>query len=101
MVDFRDAWTAELDRLELDVALAERLLKSAELKLLPEWIEPVMRGPLPSDLVPRARLILERQLAVAHKLTARVASTQKHQALNERLRDNMAPDVPVYVDLTA
>lgn len=94
-------WETELDRLELDVALAERMLRSNEPGALPDWAPPVVRVPLPGDLLPRARLLHERQLAVAHALTSRLASTARHQALTDRVRDNLPPEVPVYVDVSA
>ncbi len=103
--DFHEAWTAELDRLEVDVELAETMLASAaapaeELVLRP-WTPPVMRGPLPADLEPRARLVLERQLAVAYLLTERLTATDRHRRLTQRIRDTGEPDIPVYVDVSA
>ena len=60
-----------------------------------------MHGPMPEDLVPRARLILEKQLAVAHALTQKASSSARHLQLNEKLRTSMTPDIPVYVDVSA
>lgn len=99
-MDFRAAWEAELERLELDVARAESLLAAHAPEPLPAW-EPPRIGPLPEDLVPRARLVLERQLAVAHLLTQRISSTGQQRRLTERIRENAEPDVPVYVDVSA
>ncbi len=106
--DFRAEWVAALERLECDVATAEGLLavenfteeNAAELALR-TWEPPAMRAPLPSDLEPRARLVLERQLAVAYLLTERLTRTSKHRELTDRLRNDAHPDVPVYVDLRA
>ncbi len=95
------AWETELDRIELDVELAERMLKQADVRPLPVWSPPSMVVPLPEDLLPRARLLHERQLAVVHALTSRVASTVRHQALADRVRETTPPDVPVYVDVSA
>ena len=104
--DFREEWVAALERLECDVETAEALLAvesfPAETALaFTSWEPPVMRAPLPSDLEPRARLVLERQLAVAYLLTERLTRTSKHRELTERLRNDAHPDVPVYVDLRA
>lgn len=94
-------WETELDRIELDVRMAERMLRSADPQPLAEWAPPAIAVPLPEDLLPRARLLHERQLAVAHALTSRLASTVRHQALADRMRENTPPDVPVYVDVSA
>jgi hypothetical protein len=102
--DFRSAWVAELDRLEVDVELAEAMLaadRAAELSPPAPWEPPVMRGPLPSDLEPRARLVLERQLAVAYRMTERLTENSRHQRLTRAIRDTAQPDVPIYLDLNA
>jgi hypothetical protein len=98
---FRDQWVAELERLEADVELAESMLKANETPVLPDWQPPVVREPLPSDLEPRARLVLERQLAVAYFLTERLTATAKERQLTQRIRETTHPDIPVYVDLNA
>jgi hypothetical protein len=100
-VSFRDQWVAELTRLEADVALAEAALRTNEAPVLPAWERPTVRGPLPAELEDRARLILERQLAVGHRITQRLISTGRERALNQRFRDTAHPDVPVYFDVDA
>lgn len=100
-VSFRDQWVAELTRLEADVTLAESALRSNEAPVLPTWERPTVRGPLPAELEDRARLVLERQLAVAHLLTQRLTATSRERALHRRLRDTAQPDVPVYLDVDA
>jgi hypothetical protein len=102
--DFRAAWVAELDRLEVDVELAEAMLaadRAAELPHLDAWAPPEMRAPLPSDLEPRARLVLERQLAVAYRMTERLTETGRHRRFTQAVRDTAQPDVPIYLDLTS
>lgn len=102
--DFHAAWVAALDRLEVDVTQAEAMLAvndpAADLGALPAWAPPVMRGPLPSDLEPRARLVLERQLAVAHRLTVRLTATGRERRLTQAIKDTAHPDVPIYLDLS-
>ena len=102
--EFRAAWVAELDRLEVDVELAEAMIaadRAAELFPPAPWEPPVMRGPLPSDLEPRARLVLERQLAVAVRMTERLTETGRHRRLTQAIRETAQPDVPIYLDLNA
>ena len=98
---FHDQWVAELTRLEADVTLAELALRANEAPVLPAWERPVVRGPLPSELEDRARLVLERQLAVAHQLTQRLTATGKERSLHDRLRGTAHTDVPVYLDIDA
>jgi hypothetical protein len=98
---FHDQWVAELTRLEADVALAESVLRSNEAPVLPAWERPTVRGPLPVELEDRARLVLERQLAVAHHLTQRLTATGRERALTQRFRDTAHADVPVYFDVDA
>ena len=102
--DFHAAWVAELDRLEVDVELAEAVIaadRALESELLAPWSPPVLRGPLPSDLEPRARLVLERQLAVAYRMTERLTETGRHRRLTQAIRDTAEPDIPIYLDLNA
>jgi len=101
--EFHAAWVEALDRLEVDVTAAEAMLAAAteEPVALAPWVPPPVRGPLPSDLEPRARLVLERQLAVAQRLTQRVTRTGRHRQLTERIRGTAHADIPVYVDLRA
>ena len=102
--DFHAAWVAELDRLEVDVELAEAMLaadRAAELEPPAPWSPPPARGPLPSDLEPRARLVLERQLAVAYRMTERLTETGRHRRLTQAIRETAQPDLPIYLDLNA
>ena len=98
---FRDEWIAELTRLEADVTLAELALRANEAPVLPAWERPTVRGPLPAELEDQARFILERQLAVAHRMTQRLTATGRERALHERLRGTAHVDVPVYLDIDA
>jgi hypothetical protein len=102
--DFHAAWAAELDRLEVDVEVAEAMLaadRAAELDPPAPWTPPVMRVPLPSDLEPRARLVLERQLAVAYRMTERLTETGQHRRFTQAVRNTAQPDIPIYVNLNA
>lgn len=102
VVSFRAEWEAALDRLEMDVALAEKLLVSAGDPAPPrQWEPPNLRGPMPADLVPRARLLHERQLATARQIALAAAATKRQAALAAKVTDTVTPDVPVYLDITA
>jgi hypothetical protein len=105
MSDWHDTWVAELDRLELTLAEAEALLRSNDPPVVPSespaW-QPQARGVLPEDLLPRARLVHERQLALAHALAERALRTHQHSQLARVIRDStMRPEIPVYLDISA
>ena len=100
-IDWHTAWVGALDRLELDVERAEQMLRANDPEPMPAWEPPVMQMSLPDDLLPRAQLILERQLAVAEDIARAVTTTQRHQALTARISANIPPEVPVYLDVTA
>ena len=73
----------------------------ARKRRLERWAPPAMRSPLPSDLEPRARLVLERQLAVAHRLSEQLTQNGRHRRYTSAVRNNAEVDIPVYVDLRA
>ena len=100
--EFHAAWVAALERLEVDVELAEAMLMvEHEVPALEAWEPPPVRGPLPADLEPRARLVLERQLAVAHRMAERLMENGRHRRYTQAVRSTFHPDLPVYVDLQA
>lgn len=101
VVSFRQEWEAALDRLELDVELAEQMLTSSAPALPEPWEPPNLRGPMPDDLLPRARLLHERQLAAARDIALAATANRRHVALTSKLSSTVPPDVPVYLDVTA
>ena len=102
VADFHAEWVAALEQLEVDVDAAEALLAAdAEIEPPAPWTPPVIRAPLPSDLQPRARLVLERQLAVAHRLSEQLTRNGRHRRYTTAVRNNAEVDIPVYVDLRA
>ena len=101
MESFRAEWEAALDRLELDVELAEQLLVAATPVPPQPWQPPALRGPMPEDLMPRARLLHERQLAAARDLALAAAANRRQVALANKVTDTYTADVPVYLDVTA
>ncbi|HEU5038073.1 MAG TPA: hypothetical protein VFT70_13785 [Nocardioides sp.] len=95
-------WETALDRLELDVILAERKLDDPTAPDLEAWDEPDLVGPLPADLVDRARAILARQRVVRDRLTATAQGLRRHQDFATRVdRATARSGRPVYVDLEA
>jgi hypothetical protein len=100
--DFHDEWVAALRRMEVDVELAEAMLAADhEVVELAPWTAPAMRCPLPSDLEPRARLVLERQLAVTHRMAERLMENGRHRRFTQAVRGTFSVDIPVYVDMQA
>ena len=102
---FRAEWEAELNRLELDVVRVERMLAgdSTSVPVTRPWMPPVVREPLPHDLVPRARALLDRQDRAGTALRRALASAGKQLAYGSRVGDatTSGPAQPVYLDLEA
>ena len=100
--DWRDAWTAALDELELDVAAAEALLtdghRYAEHAPASLWKAPTGLGALPLELRPRADEILTRQLAAAEAIARRLVATRQQMAMAARIETGEAVKRPVYLD---
>lgn len=99
--DWHEEWATALDRLELELHRAEQLLRANAPTPTVAWEPPVMRAPLPTDLMPRARLILERQLALANDVALAVARTRRELALTAKVAETAPPEIPVYLDVTA
>ncbi|MBU4337492.1 MAG: hypothetical protein KJ548_13100 [Actinobacteria bacterium] len=106
MVDtaWDSAWTSALESLELDVAVAERVLDNnhlpsvAEVAALAAWRPPADLGPLPASLADRARALLERQLATAAAIGRAMTMNRRQLAALTALRPVQAAR-PVFLDL--
>lgn len=102
MTDWRAAWTAALDELELDVAAAEAMLSDdhryAERAPADLWKAPTELGALPLELRPRADEILTRQLRAAEEIARRLVATRQQMAMNARIETGEAVKRPVYLD---
>jgi hypothetical protein len=100
--DWRGAWTAALDELEMDVAATEAMLsdghRMAETPRANPWQAPQDLGALPLDLKPRADEILARQLAAATEIGRRLTATRQQQAVTARIETGGAANRPVYLD---
>ncbi|GCE78295.1 hypothetical protein [Cellulomonas biazotea] len=103
---FHDAWVRALDDLEVDVAAAEELLRTAHLAPVAEvaraavWQPPSALGPLPASLQVRGQALLDRQVDVARRTAQALVRSRRHLAATEALRPP-SPDLPVYVDQQA
>lgn len=100
--DWRDAWTAALDELEMDVASTEAMLADARrLNETPEadpWRPPQDLGALPLELAPRADEILTRQLRAAEEIARRLTSTRQQQVVTGRIETGERMKRPLYLD---
>jgi hypothetical protein len=100
--DWRDAWTAALDELEMDVDATEAMLadsrRMAETPPSDLWQAPQDLGALPLELKPRADEILTRQIAVAQEIARRMTSTQQQLAVTARIETGERVKRPIYLD---
>ncbi|HEY8532326.1 MAG TPA: hypothetical protein VIL44_00370 [Micromonospora sp.] len=99
------AWVAALDALERDVASIEAMLETPRhaeevTERVEPWQPPTGLGPLPPDLVPRAKELLARQSAAVEKLTRLMAVNRQQTALVARLETGAVRGIPEYVDRT-
>lgn len=95
-------WETALDRLELDVLLAERKLADPDAPELEAWDEPDLVGPMPADLVDRALAILARQRVVRDRLAVTMQGLRRHHEFATRVdRATARTGRPVYVDVDA
>jgi hypothetical protein len=100
--NWRTAWTAALDRLELDVTTTETMLaeqhRQAEMPPAELWRPPTDLGPLPSELRPRADEILSRQLRAAEEIARRLTANRQQTAMIGRMETGEAVKRPLYLD---
>ena len=100
--NWRKAWTAALDELEMDVAEVEAMLaderRMAETPPSDLWRPPTELGALPLELKPRADEILTRQLAAAEELARRLTANRQQTAVAARIETGESAKRPVYVD---
>lgn len=100
--EWRNAWTAALDELELDVVATEALLIDARrlTETMPAqlWKPPAELGALPIELLPRADEILTRQLAAAQEVARRLTATRAQITMGAKIETGEAVKRPVYLD---
>ena len=100
--DWRGAWIAALDALELDVTQVETMLaderRHAETPPADIWRAPTELGALPLELKPRADEILTRQLRVAEEIARRLTTNRQQWAMTGRIETGEMVKRPLYVD---
>jgi hypothetical protein len=100
--DWRGAWTAALDELELDVSRVEAMLvdehRNATTPPADLWRPPTELGALPLELKPRADEILTRQLKAAEEIARRLTANRQQMAMTSRVETGESVKRPVYVD---
>ncbi|WP_436698132.1 hypothetical protein [Nocardioides sp. BYT-33-1] len=99
------SWVEALDRLEAHADHAERMLQGSTAATggaPAPWLPPAELGPLPNDLVPRARQLLARQQRLMAAIPTVLAGTRRQQQVTDRVgRATTLPPAPVYLDVTA
>ena len=93
-------WETVLDRLEVEVLWAERLLRAAKPLDPSGWTPPRAIGPMPEHLLERAREIHARQLETVGKLVdAMRRSTQQRVYVSTALE--VSPERPRFIDVAS
>lgn len=103
MTDRHDLdWQTVLDRLELDLVLAERKLADPDAPDPEPWSEPHLAGPIPGALLDRARTLLSRQQVLRDTLAVAALALRRQEQLTVRLDRAATPRVTsVYLDVDA
>lgn len=102
-MDWRIAWVAALDALEADVDAVEQMItdehRRRDLPAAMTWEPPVGLPALPSELRPRADVILARQLAAAQALSLAMTTNRRQTAFAARIEvGTPGKAIPSYVD---
>lgn len=95
-------WATALDRLELDVIRAERMLEDPSRPAPEDWDEPMLEGPIPADLRDRAIALRERQRRVQAAMSDTLGAIARQHEFAARVdRATRQAGAAVYVDVTA
>ena len=104
-------WETALDRLELDLMRAERLLHhdrspALDSPVINDWDEPDLDGPVPDDLYERAVELRARQESLQAALASRLGTIRREHAFAARVeratgRAAGRSERPVYLDVDA
>ena len=103
--EWRGAWSAALEAVEMDVQAAEELIsrlhQDAQDEELPvaaaqDWIAPSLLGPVPLEFADRARRLLRRQLEVSERLAEAMVQLRSHRRALGKM--DRAERPPVYYD---
>ncbi len=99
-VDWAGAWTTALGELELEVNRAEALLKSAETEApeVSQWAPPSHIGPLPAELLDRAKALHAKQMRVTQAIMTALTHNRAQAAVTARMETGHVAPRPVYVD---
>jgi hypothetical protein len=97
-----DAWARALDALEAHLLVARELAAGRSPAVPLPWSPPTGLGPLPAELVDRARALQVQQQALLAELPAVIGRTRRQLSVTKRVSDATAsPHRPVYIDQTA
>ncbi|MCF6378245.1 hypothetical protein L2K70_11585 [Nocardioides KLBMP 9356] len=102
-------WEEAITHLEQMVDVVERLATSpdpaatadAEPEVLEPWAPPPLEGPVPAELVARARHLLQRQAVVRVRLESALEQSRDDLARTRRLGPQHRAQASSYVDVSA
>lgn len=95
----RSEWVAVLDTLERGIATAANAQHDDAVDAARGWHPPADPGPLPPDLVDRARRIQAAQLSIAAQLRSAIRENRQHHALLGAVNASTARPGAVYLDV--
>ncbi|NOJ60497.1 hypothetical protein [Arthrobacter sp. 260] len=92
-------WEAVLDTMERGIATAANAQHDDAVDASPGWHPPSDPGPLPADLVGRARRIQAAQRSIVDQLRSAVRENRQHHALLGAVNASTARPGAVYLDV--
>lgn len=97
-----ESWERALDALEAQILVAWQLATGRSSAVLVPWSAPTDLGPMPAELVARARELREQQQALLADLPEAIARTRRQLSLTKRVSDaTTSARRPVYIDRSA
>lgn len=93
------AWDRALERMEMDLMVAKRLLGAIDPPQLDTWQEPQHLGDLPPHLAERARVLLDEQLRVGREIVEALGLRRRQHAFAERVHQTVPRSGAVYLDV--
>ncbi|HEY1134524.1 MAG TPA: hypothetical protein VGE77_08090 [Nocardioides sp.] len=93
------AWERAIEKMEMDLLVAKRLLSAIEPPDVDAWDAPEDIGPLPRHLLDRAERLLDEQRRVGAELVEALGLRRRQHAYAERVSQTVPSPGAAYLDI--
>ncbi len=93
------AWERTIDKMEMDLMVAKRLLSAIDPPDVDTWNAPEDIGPLPLHLRDRAERLLDEQRRVGAELVEALGLRRRQHAYAERVQQTVPRTGAAYLDI--